>query len=77
MGTKKQTQQSVNLTGKIKFYNSNKGYGFVINDEDAKEYFLHATGIDKGIKQLKPDDVISFELTQTDKGLKAINVQLI
>jgi len=57
-------------TGKIKFFNNTKGYGFIIT-EDSSEVFVHATNIEGEVGM---DDKVSFETKQTPKGLKAVNV---
>ena len=59
--------------GTVKFYNSMKSFGFIKDAESGKDYFVHATGL---IDSIKEDDVVTFELTETPKGLSAINVKL-
>ncbi|PLX09093.1 MAG: cold-shock protein [Marinilabiliales bacterium] len=59
-------------TGKVKFFNETKGFGFIKDDESDNEYFVHATGL---IDQIKEDDEVTFELTEGRKGLNAINVK--
>ena len=59
-------------TGSVKFYNETKGYGFIKDDnEDQKEYFVHATGLNDKVKQ---NDKVTFELKEGKKGVNAINV---
>lgn len=57
-------------TGKVKFFNETKGYGFITGD-DGKEYFVHVSNCNS--KLMKGDDV-SFEAKETPKGLNAIQV---
>jgi CspA family cold shock protein len=57
--------------GKIKFFNESKGYGFVIDDADSKEYFVHVSGL---IDQVKDGDSVSFDLKEGKKGLNAVDV---
>ncbi|MEP2025749.1 MAG: cold shock domain-containing protein [Reichenbachiella sp.] len=59
--------------GKIKFFNESKGYGFVVDDEDSKEYFLHISGL---IDQVKEGDAVTFDLKEGKKGLNAVDVKL-
>ena len=61
-------------TGKIKFFNVTKGFGFVIADENGQEYFVHATGL---IDQVTADDKVSFDVTEGKKGPNAVNVKKI
>ena len=62
------------LNGKVKFFNSTKGFGFIKDDESQKEYFVHVTGC---VDKINEDDEVEFELTQGSKGLNAINVKLV
>ncbi len=61
-------------TGKVKFFNETKGYGFIKDQESDKEYFVHVTGL---IDKIKEDDMVSFDLQEGKKGLNAVNVKLI
>ncbi|SMD38983.1 cold shock protein (beta-ribbon, CspA family) [Reichenbachiella faecimaris] len=58
--------------GKIKFFNESKGYGFVVDDEDSKEYFLHISGL---VDQVKEGDAVTFDLKEGKKGLNAVDVK--
>ncbi len=60
------------MKGKVKFFNELKGFGFIAG-EDAKEYFVHTTGLNKGVS-LKEGDAVTFEVEQGDKGPKAVKV---
>ena len=64
--------------GKVKWFNSQKGFGF-IESEEGQDVFVHHTGIIKngGFAELKEGDVVTFEIQDTDKGKKAINVKLV
>jgi cold shock protein len=59
------------MEGKVKFFNSNKGFGFVICD-DGKEYFVHHSGL---LDNVVKDEVVIFDLEKGDKGPKCINVK--
>jgi len=55
-------------TGTVKWFNSQKGYGFVVPDEGGKDVFLHITALEKiGMKHIDEGAKISYEL-KTDKG---------
>ena len=59
--------------GKVKFYNETKGFGFILDNETGKEYFVHATGL---VNEIQKDDEVEFEITEGRKGLNATNVKL-
>lgn len=59
-------------TGKVKFYNEKKGYGFVIDDETQKDIFVHASGL---IDKVKEDDLVNFDIVDDERGKKAVNVK--
>lgn len=58
--------------GKVKFFNDTKGFGFIVDEESGKEYFVHVTGL---IDEIREDDMVEFELTEGRKGLNAVNVK--
>ena len=66
-------------TGKVKFFNSssspqkNSGFGFIIDDSDNSEVFVHLKDLN-GLA-IKKDDRLSFETEETKKGIKAINIK--
>ncbi|MFH1849340.1 MAG: cold shock domain-containing protein [archaeon] len=62
------------MKGKVKFFNEMKGFGFIAG-EDGKEYFVHITGLSEGTT-LHENDEVTFEVTEGDRGPKAINVAL-
>lgn len=61
------------MKGKVKFFNVKKGFGFIAG-EDGQDVFVHITGLAEGTKLFEGDEV-EFEVEQSDKGPKAINVQ--
>jgi cold shock protein len=65
-------------SGTVKFYNSQKGFGFIKSDDGGKDVFVHVTAVERaGIGSLDEGMRISFE-TEPDKrgkGPKAINLQ--
>ena len=60
--------------GTVKFFNNSKGYGFIIDDDSQKEYFVHVSGL---IDEVKEGDAVEFELQEGKKGLNAVNVKAI
>ncbi len=62
------------MQGKVKWFNSQKGFGF-ITTEEGKDVFVHYTGISgDGFKSLEEGDAVAFDLTTGQKGEQAINV---
>ena len=61
--------------GKVKFFNSEKGFGFITEDGTETDYFVHISGIKE--ETLNQDDEVSFELVEGRKGLNAVSVKLI
>jgi len=60
------------MKGTIKFFNADKGFGF-IKGEDGKEIFVHVTGLKDQVKQ---DDEVTFEIKDGKKGPNAVNVKI-
>ena len=60
--------------GTVKFFNGAKGFGFIIDDETSKEYFVHVSGL---IDEIREGDLVEFELTEGKKGLNAVNVRVV
>lgn len=60
--------------GKVIWFNNEKGYGFILYD--GKEVFVHYSSIlDNSFKTLIKDERVCFDLRQTEKGLRAVNVK--
>ena len=60
--------------GTVKFFNESKGFGFIIDEDSKKEYFVHVSGL---IDEIKEGDEVEFELKEGKKGLNAVNVKVI
>ena len=62
------------MRGKVKWFNNEKGYGF-IEFNDLEDIFVHYSAIKKdGYKTLKEGDIVDFKLIETGKGLQALDV---
>ena len=62
------------LKGKVKWFDTKKGYGFIQSD-DGKDYFVHYTSImGDGFRNLEEGQSVTFEITEDTKGPKAVNV---
>ncbi|TDW96119.1 putative cold-shock DNA-binding protein [Dinghuibacter silviterrae] len=62
------------ITGTVKFFNEEKGFGFIKHDESNQETFVHANGL---IHEIQKDDRVEFELQEGRKGMNAVNVKRI
>lgn len=61
--------------GTVKWFNSQKGYGFITNAETGEDVFVHFSGIvSDGFKTLEEGQNVTFEITQGEKGAQATNV---
>lgn len=61
-------------TGKVKFFNDSKGYGFITEEGSNKDHFVHISGL---IDEIREGDVVEFELKEGNRGLNAVNVKVI
>ena len=62
------------MTGKVKWFNSAKGYGFITGD-DGTEVFVHFSAINgDGYKSLDDGQAVSYEVNEGEKGPQAVNV---
>ena len=63
------------MTGKVKWFNAAKGYGFITGD-DGKEVFVHFSSIQAdGYKTLDEGQAVEYEVNDGDKGPQAANVR--
>ena len=65
------------MTGKVKWFNAEKGYGFITGD-DGQEVFVHYTAIiQEGYKTLDDGQAVEYDVNEGEKGPQAINVKKI
>ena len=63
--------------GKVKWFNQQKGYGF-ITAEDGNDVFVHYSGLNmEGVKSLEEGAAVTFEITDGAKGPQATNVEVV
>ena len=67
------TDEGVKLIGRVKWYNPDKGYGFIVK-ADGSEIFVHRTSLSPGVYRLADDERVEFEVRQSGKGPEAVNV---
>jgi CspA family cold shock protein len=64
-------------TGTVKWFNSEKGFGFITQDEGGPDVFVHFSAISgNGYRNLDENQKVEYETTQGPKGLQASNVTL-
>ncbi len=62
-------------TGKVKWFNESKGYGFIEPEGGGRDVFVHYSAIQgEGYKTLSEGQQVEFEITQGEKGPQAANV---
>jgi len=61
------------MSGNVKFFNVQKGFGFIKCAEDGKEYFMHVSNINTR-EELQENDKVTFEIAEGKKGLQAVKV---
>ena len=65
-------------TGKVKWFNSDKGYGFIAPDDGSKDVFVHISAVERaGLRSLNENQAVSFEVTTDRKSGKQSADQLL
>lgn len=59
-------------TGKVKFFNETKGFGFILEDDTNQEIFVHHSGL---IDKIRENDLVTYEVAEGRKGPNAVNVK--
>jgi len=62
-------------TGKVKWFNESKGYGFITSDEGQDVFVHYSDIIGDGFRTLAEGDAVEFEVTESERGQKAANVK--
>jgi cold shock protein len=60
--------------GTVKFFNSEKGFGFIVPEDGSEELFVHHTGL---IDDINEDDQVEYEVGEGRKGPNAIDVKVV
>jgi CspA family cold shock protein len=63
-------------TGTVKFYNAQKGYGFIVQDAGGPDVFVHISAVERsGLSTLNEGQKVSFDEQPDAKGTKAVNLK--
>lgn len=64
-------------TGRVKFFDNQKGFGFIANEEGGADAFVHISAVERaGMSTLAPEQRVSYELEQDRRGkTSAVNLQ--
>ena len=66
------------LTGKVKWFNPQKGYGFIAPDNGKKDIFVHISALEKsGINSLNENDKVSYDEARNNGKVSAANIKLL
>jgi CspA family cold shock protein len=64
------------MKGKVKWFNDQKGFGFITPEDGSKDLFVHHTSIQgTGFKTLSENQAVEFDVEQSEKGPRAANVK--
>ena len=71
-------KKDIMATGTVKWFNGDKGYGFIAPDDGSADVFAHFSAINStGFRSLNEGDKVSYEVQQGPKGLQAANITVV
>ena len=65
----------MSISGKVKWFNATKGYGFIAREDKEKDVFVHSSAAKAANLNLNEGDVLTFEVENGEKGPSAVNLQ--
>ena len=66
----------MSLTGKVKWFNPTKGFGFIEREDKEKDVFVHVSAVrDAGMNGLDEGQALTFDVEDGPKGLSAVNLK--
>jgi len=68
----RQEEEVADKVGKVSFFDSSKGFGFIIDTTSQEKYFVHVSGL---LEEVKENDKVTFELERGLKGMNAVRVK--
>ena len=69
-------QKKKRLNGTVKWFNNSRGFGFIKREGEEKDIFVHFSAVqNSGLKYLKKNEQLTFEVENSDKGPSAVNLQ--
>ena len=67
---------SMSISGKVKWFNGTKGFGFIAREDNEKDVFVHVSALRKaGINRLDEGQAVTFEVEEGPKGPNAVNLE--
>ena len=71
----KKKENKMSISGKVKWFNGTKGYGFIEREDKEKDVFVHSSAAKAANMELNEGDELTFDVEQGDKGPSAVNLQ--
>ena len=71
----KKKENKMSISGKVKWFNGTKGYGFIERDDKEKDVFVHSSAAQAANIELNEGDTLTFEVENGEKGPSAVNLQ--
>ena len=68
-------ENKMSISGKVKWFNGTKGYGFIERDDKEKDVFVHSSAAQAAGFELNEGDALTFEVENGEKGPSAVNLQ--
>jgi len=77
--SKKEEKEKEKIKGTVRWFSSEKGYGFIESENEEEDIFFHFSEIIEmpGFRSLTENDEVEFEIEKGDRGLVALNIRLI